>query len=362
MPLLDPSSSHPTTLLAMKHVSPLSLLLTSAALALGLTACSKHAHPAADTASALPVAEVKVHVTGQASHEAFEEAVGTVRARLRAIVEAKVSARLEQMPVVAGQAVKAGDLLAQLDAREIQARLDQALALREQANADLQRFSALLAQEAVTRSEYDAVQTRQRVAQGSVVEAETMLAYTRVLAPFDGVVTRKYADVGDLAAPGRPLMELEDPTGLRLEANIPEALIGHIRQGSSLKVSFASLDDDLEGVVSEIAPTSDPNTRTFLAKIDLPEVPGIRAGLFGRAAIPVGEFSALRIPAAAVLHRGQLEIVYVIEDHHARLRLVKTGKPVGQEIEILSGISTNESVVVEGLTGLLDGQPVKLID
>ena len=88
----------------------------------------------------------------------------------------------------------------------------------------------------------------------------------------------------------------------------------------------------------------------------------LRAGLFGRAAIPVGQFSALRIPAGAVVNRGQLEIVFVVDNNQAHLRLVKTGKLLGDEIEVLSGITTNELVVVEGLTGLLDGQPVKTID
>jgi RND family efflux transporter MFP subunit len=278
------------------------------------------------------------------------------------VIEAKISGRVEQMPIAAGQSVQSGELLVQLDAREIQARLDQASALRDQADADLQRFSALLAQEAVTRAEFDAVQARQRIGQAAVTEAETQLAHTRVLAPFDGVITRKHADVGDLAAPGRPLVEIEDPSRLRLVANVPEALIGRLRLGDTLRVRVDAINQILEAPVAEIAPSADPNSRTFLAKLDLPGHPGLRAGQFGRVSIPVGELSALRVPASAVLRRGQMEIAFVADNGHARLRLVKTGKLLGEEIEILSGIDTNESVIVDGLVGLLDGQPIKIIE
>jgi RND family efflux transporter MFP subunit len=277
-------------------------------------------------------------------------------------VEAKVSGRVEKMPVITGQTVKKGDLLTQLDAREIQARLDQATAIRDQADADLQRFSSLLKQEAVTRAEYDAVQARQRVAQAAVTEADTQLAHTRVLAPFDGVITRKHADVGDLAAPGRPLLEIDDPSQLRLEANISEALIGRVRSGNTLRVRIDTIHQDLEGAVAEVAPNADPNSRTFLVKIDLPAHPDLRAGQFGRVAISVGQFAALRVPASAIVKRGQLEIAFVARDGKAQLRLVKTGKLLGDEIEILSGIDPNESVIIDELPRLLDGQPVEIVD
>jgi RND family efflux transporter MFP subunit len=123
-----------------------------------------------------------------------------VRAKLHAAIEAKVSGRIEKMLVAPGQAVKAGDLLAQLDAREIQARLDQALTLREQSSRDTERLRSLLASSAISRQEFETTESRSRVAVASVTEGETMLAYTTIVAPFDGVITRKLADVGDLAA------------------------------------------------------------------------------------------------------------------------------------------------------------------
>jgi RND family efflux transporter MFP subunit len=333
-------------------------VVPSGALALVILSAACGEHAGRRVAEELPAATVRVATVAPGARTASEEIVGTVRARSSATVEAKISSRVVRFPIGTGQRVRAGDLLVELDAREIEARLDQAKAARDQAAGDLQRYEVLLRQEAVTRAEYDAVLARQRIAQATLVEAETLLAYTKVVAPFDGVVVRKHADVGDLAAPGRPLVDLEDPTQLRLEAGVPEALADRVGVGASLRVRVDALGADLGGTVAEIAPAADPGSRTFLAKIDLPPDPGLRAGQFGRAAIPVADVAALRVPAAAVVRRGQLEIVYVVEDGRALLRLVKTGKRSGDEIEIVAGVDPDETIVVEGAAALRDGQPV----
>ena len=156
--------------------------------------------------------------------------MGTVRTRLHATVEAKVAGRIESLTAAPGQTVRQGQVLAMLDARETQARLDSARAVLDQAVRDLERVGRLLKDGAATPSELEAVQSRHRVAVASVSEMETLLGHARVVAPFDGVITRKAVDVGDLATPGRPLVEIEDPTHLRFEADVPEALIERMRQ------------------------------------------------------------------------------------------------------------------------------------
>jgi len=125
-----------------------------------------------------------------------------------------------------------------------------------------------------------------------------------------------------------------------------------------LQVHVDSLEGALDGTVVEIAPSADPGSRTFVAKIDLPPTPGLRPGQFGRVAIPIGEFAALRVPDSALLRRGQMEIAFVVEDGHARMRLVKSGQRVGGEVELLSGVDPGETIVVEGAAALSDGQPV----
>jgi RND family efflux transporter MFP subunit len=299
-----------------------------------------------------------VQTVATKKRQAAEEVVGTVRTQLRAVIEAKITGRIAQLLVTAGQTVKTGALLAQLDAREIQARLDQATAVRDQAASDLKRYTTLFQEKTVTQAELESVQARHRVAQASVNEAETMLSYAKVTAPFDGVVTRKLADVGDLALPGKPLVELEDPNRLRLEANVPEALFERLALGQQLPVRIGALAGELEGVISELAPIADPNSRTFLVKLDLPQKPGLRAGQFGRVAIPISETAALRVPASAVVVRGQMEIAFVVVNQRTQMRLVKTGKRVGEEIELVSGVEAGEQIVVASAAQLRDGQPV----
>lgn len=324
--------------------------------------CHDAARPSAGSTPgpAQPPVAVRVETVAKKSVLATEEVVGTVRSRLRATIEAKVSGRIGKMLVTQGQPVKAGDPIAELDAREIQARLDQALAQREQAERELKRLEDLFKQQVVTQQEIDAVQARARVARAAVVEAETMSGYVKIAAPFDGVVTRKLADVGDLALPGKPLVEMEDASALRLEADVPEALINRIQKGAQLSVRLPTLELELTGTVSEIAPAGDPVSRTFLIKLDLPARPGLRAGLFGRVAVPVSEGTSLRVPAAAVAQRGQMEMVFVVTDGRAVMRLVKTGRRFGPEVELLAGVTAGESIVAEVPSQLRDGQPVEV--
>ena len=308
----------------------------------------------------LPPAAVRVQTVENKPRVATEDVVGTVRAKLHSVIEAKISGRIEKMLVVPGQNVKTGELLVQLDAREVQAQLDQALAVRQQAESDLKRATDLIQQKILSQSEYDNAQSKFRVADAAATEAEALLGYTKVIAPFDGVITRKYADVGDLASPGKPLLEMEDARDLRLEADVPEAVIGHLALGDKLGVRVSGVTNELDGVISEIAPSADPNSRTFLVKLDLPPTPGLRAGQFGRAAMPVGETSALRAPASAVVQRGQMELVFVVVNDHAQLRIVKTGKHIGDEVELVSGVDAGEQVVVDGAGNLVDGQPLTI--
>jgi RND family efflux transporter MFP subunit len=313
-----------------------------------------------ERAATLPTVTVRAQTIQRLERIATEEVVGTVRAKLRAVIEAKVSGKIARMLVVPGQNVRRGDVLASIEAREVQARLEQALAVRQQTESDLTRAASLLAQNILAPSDYDAAQSKFRVADAAVREAETLLSYTKVDAPFDGTITRKLADVGDLAAPGKPLLELEDSHTLRLEADVPEAVVATLTLGDRLPVRLSAMETDLEGVVSEIAPAADPGSRTFLVKLDLPATPSLRAGQFGRVAMPVGGTSALRVPAAAVVVRGQMELVFVVSEGKARLRIVKTGKRIGDDVELVSGVDAGESVVVENASVLADGQPLEL--
>lgn len=319
-----------------------------------LAACGRH-DPSPPPSASLPAVTVKIETAKWNPHMAVEEVVGTVRSKQRAVVEAKVSGRVLEYTATPGAMVKAGDLLARLDVREIQAKVDQARAMLDQAKRDFERQKQLIASNATTRQEFDAADARVKIGTGALSEAETMMSYAQVTAPFDGVVTRKLADVGDLAMPGKPLLEIEAPTSLRFEADLPEAILDRVKLGAKMPVRLAKV---IEGTVSEISPVADPVSRTFNVKLDLPPTEGLRTGQFGRVSVPVAEVKLLLVPRSAVLKRGQMEIVFVATDGKAALRLVKTGKVLDDRVEVLSGIEEGEQVIVSGGARLTDGQPV----
>ena len=325
-----------------------------------LSACGKH-EP--ETHSVLPegsAVSVKVFAAAMQPHQAVEEIVGTVRSKQQAVVEAKVSGRVEQYLAVPGESVKAGDLLVQLDVREIEAKVESAKAVLEQANRELARYTQLVSQNAATRQELEATEARQKVAAAALSETETMLSYARVTAPFDGVVTRKLAEIGDMAMPGKPLVEVESPTALRFETDLPEAILNRVTAGQKLAVKVSAVESLLEGTVSEIAPVADAMSRTFRVKLDLPQTKGMRTGQFGRVVVPVSESEILAVPTSAVVKRGQMESVFVVRDGRAWLRLVKTGKVLGDRVAILSGLEAGDEIVGEVPERMMDGQQVEV--
>lgn len=334
------------------------LLALAAGMAL-LSGCGKthQGHVAAQPE--LPSVQVRTQTVEAKPLASVEEVVGTVRAKLRATIEAKTSGRITDMPIVLGQKIKVGDLLARLDAPEIKARFDQAEASLQQAERDSKRMSSLFNQQAATRADSEAADSRCRVAKGVVAEARAMMGFVEILAPFDGVVTRKWVDVGDQAAPGKPLVDIEDPSKLRLEADVPESIASKIKQDARMTIRVGQSPDDLSATMAEIAPIADPTSRTFRVKLDLPASPGLMSGQFARLIVPVGESTSMRVPTSAVVQRGQMEILFVVENQHARLHLVKTGRRVNDETEILSGLDSGDSVVLGNPQKLVDGQPLQ---
>jgi RND family efflux transporter MFP subunit len=321
--------------------------------------CGKKHEPQAATGENLPPAAVRVQKIETVKQPAVEEVVGTVQPKLQAVIEAKVSGRITRLPVTLGQSVKQGEVLVELATQEVQARLDQANAAFRQAELEFNRTANLRKQDAATQAELDAAQARYNVAKATVAEAEALSAYAKILAPFDGVVARKLADEGDLAMPGKSLLELEGRAGLRLVADVPALLASHVLPDAKLPVRVDTLPDAIAGTVAEISPAADSASRTVRIKVDLPETAGLRTGQFGRLAVPIGEAAFLFVPPPALVRRGQLEILFVAADGKAQMRLVRAGKETSQGIEILAGLAPGEAVVIEGAGNLRDGQPLQ---
>lgn len=345
---------------------------------------------------------VQAHTVAAEEIPLVYEAVGTVRARTASVISAKVMGHIREVKVAAGDRVRAGQLLVELDARDLEAgyrQADAALnevrgALPEAENAvsaaraqlelaqvTFRRMKDLFNKRSVSNQEFDEAAARLKVAQAGhemaqakraqltskIAQAEAarraaevMCEYAKIAAPFDGIVTEKTAEAGALAAPGAPLLTLERQGEYRLEAAVEESRLTQIRAGQSAEVVLDALNRALSGRVSEIVPAVDASARTFTVKIDLPALPQLRSGLFGRARFQLGRRMALTVPAEAVSERGQLFSVFVAEDGRARSRLVTVGQRVGTRFEALSGLHPGERVIHPARAGLADGAKVEV--
>jgi RND family efflux transporter MFP subunit len=273
------------------------------------------------------------------------EVIGTVRPKIGATVSARTMASILQIPVRPGDTVKAGAVLARLDDREERAAF-------ERAEADYNRLGKLFKQGATTVTGLQSAEEQYR-------RTKAELSHATVTSPFDGIVAEKRCDVGDLAMPGKALFVIEQPEDFRLEAFVPERYAASVPIGTKVHVSVEAVGGSCEAIVGEVIPASDPASRSFLVKIDLHRRKPLKSGLFGRAQLVVGERSGLFVPASAIHERGQLTFVFIDEDSYAKMRLVRPGKPYGELVELLSGVSAGEKLIV-GADGILtDGHPVQ---
>lgn len=347
-------------------------------------------------------AAVQVETVGVSQIPDIYRATGTVRARQVAAIAARIAATIIEVRIHAGGQVQAGQTLILLDRRDLEANLRRADALRtetegavtetenaiasarasvELARATHRRFQDLLAKASVSQQEFEEsearlkngeaaleialsrrrqVEARRSQAEAEVVAARVALGYATITAPYAGLVTERKADPGSLATPGEPLLTLEREGNLRLEAAIDESRLGLVQIGESVEVEIDGLNRTMTGRVGEIVPSIDPATRTFSAKIDLPGLPGLRAGMFGRAAFAAGKREAVLVPQSAVVERGQVRSVFVVEEDAARLRFVTSGEARGDWREILSGLTAGEQIVVAPSPLLADGGRVTI--
>ncbi len=328
------------------------LLLGALTPACGTGRASRPAAPIERSVRVEPV-RVETRVAG-------EEVVGTVRARTAAAIAPTVMGRVREVHVTLGSRVRAGDLLVRLSVGESDARLAQARAVRAHARLEAERAERLRAAHAIPAAEVDDLQAKRRVAEAAEREASSLAGHATLRAPFDGVVTSKQVEVGDTAVPGRSLLVVEEPGALRFEASIPEVFARRIERGRPMRVRVDGVEREIAATVAEVSPAADPASRTVLVKLDLPPAPTLRSGLFGRLLLPTGEARAVVVPAEAVVRRGQIEEVFVVEGGVARLRLVRIGRERAGRAEVLSGLDGGELVAVSEPSRLVDGERVRV--
>lgn len=291
------------------------------------------------------------------------EVTGQVAPIFQATLSSRIQGTIDTLLVREGSKVSKGQRLIQLDSRDLQAELARANAEIENAKAHLDRMNQLYAQDAVSKQEMENATRAYRVAEANRKAVEAQLSYTVVRAPFDGVITEKNVEAGELASPGQPLLKMEDPRRLRLEATVAEGDLKSVFNGANISVVIDALGGDvLIGRVSQILPAGDPRTHTFMVKVDLPNHPGLKTGMFGRFQLDKGVTSTMLVPSTAVVERGELSSLYAVgADRIARLRWVKLGRRFDKYVEILSGVNEGERVLADGSRGV-DGATVQIVE
>ena len=275
----------------------------------------------------------------------------TVEAVRQAVLATQVSGLITEVRADAGQAVKAGQLLMRIDSREAAENTAAAQAQLIQAEADYQRSRHLLEQKFVSQAAVDRAAAEFKAARARAEGAGAGQSHAAIIAPMSGVVGQRLAEAGDLALPGKPLMTVFDPKSLRLVASIPQSLLGDLHGLGRARIEFPESGRWLDSVRVEVLPTLDTATRSATLRVYLADhVAGIAPGMFARIHLVVGQGRKLLVPPAAVVRRGEITGVYVIDDKQiARLRQVRLGESLAEGIEVLAGIKAGERIALDPL-------------
>jgi multidrug efflux pump subunit AcrA (membrane-fusion protein) len=367
------------------------------------TSCGDKIEPGTVKVSRPVVTGLQLETARIVSQPLIYDAVGTVQAGITSNLAAKLMGSLERIAVREGDEVKKGDILVTLDQRQARAGLRQAqasFAEAEQelsaaisardaarANAELaavtyERYLALKGEDSVSAQEFDEVEARYRQARAAGTQAEAMVAAatarsrqakagltaakvtlrdTLIEAPHNGIITAIPVDEGDLATPGQTLLVLETVKGYRIDLVLPETYIDYVRPGQVVSATVPALNLKIaDGIITTVVPAADPGSRSFLIKVALPTNVPVKSGMFARTQIPIGEHNLILVPRSAVVSHGQLNGIYLVDGEGvARFRLVRLGRDIANEVEVLSGMAEGDRYVLQPPPDLVDGTRVE---
>ena len=351
-----------------------------------LFSCSRH-EGSAETRT-VTVKGVGVDTVKAVAMPELLEVTGTVRSKTAAVVSPRVPGMIAVMKVKEGDRVKKGALLAILDAKENLANaeaagsateeakraVDEAVARKNLAVTQFERYRNLFKNDVVSRQEFEVKETEKELAVQGVARAQARLKqaqeqaksagavadYTRMTAPISGIITSRAADLGATVFPGQPVFTLEDESGYQLELAIPESAVAKVRPGTPVTITLDAIASTVPTKIAEVVPSADPASRTFIAKVPL-GAKNLKSGMFGRGTIPVGAaVEKISVPRKSIIERGAISYLWVIDSANlAKLRIVKTGRSSGDLVEITSGLAAGERFAVSGLDKLLDGAKVE---
>ncbi len=325
--------------------------------------------------------EVTVNKTSETHAGGNATASGKLVSRNSVNVSTRMMGYITSIPIEVGQSVRAGQQLVSINNTDVQAKGGQADAQISQAQAnyniakkDYERFKNLFESQSASQKELDDMTARYEMAKAGLEAAKQMknevnaqYRYTNVTAPISGVVTAKYVDQGNMANPGMPLLTIESPTELQAQVLVSEQNIVQVKFGMEVLVSIKSTGEEIKAKVAEISQSSANTGGQYLVKINIPGSQERLPGMFVNVVFPFTaghiqeQESAVLIPESALVRNGQLTGVYVVsEQKTAVLRWLKTGKTIGENIEILSGLKVDEPYITSSDGKLYNGVKIQI--
>ena len=301
---------------------------------------------------------------------------GSIVPDQRARIASRLMGYIKSLNVEVGNKVKRGELLFSIDSNDIQSQISQAQSAYQQAKAalddaklDYDRFSKLFSDDSVSKQQFDKIRLQYSVAKENLAaaksgldQAKSQIQYANVRAPFSGVIVEKNAVSGDLAAPGNPVLVVENLTSLSVQTEVSGELFARLRSGDKASVIVDGQDKPMEGTIYTLVGAADPRSRTHTVKLSLPEVGNINSGTFARVSFTRGERQTMMVPKSALVTRAGITGVFVMQDNVAYFNMVRTGVEIGDSIEVKAGIELGDKVVINNNESMLNGDIVKVSD
>lgn len=334
-----------------------------------LTGCKEKVKPGTAEIQRKVITGATVTEVQPSSVQDYYETSGTVKAKTTSVISSRVMGTVTALMVKEGDRINAGQTLITIDDRDMAERVkaaDKALEAarlnKSLAEATYKRYREIYDERALTQQEMDQVETQKKIAEAEYERARAMYSeaqvsqgFAKITAPTAGVVTEKKIDLGSMATPGTPLLTIEDISSFRVDLHVDERLSGTLKVGMPVDIFIDSTGQQIKGKITELVPSVDSMSRTFLAKVDIRGT-GLKSGLYAKAKIPVGTRDTLVIPKSALVQKGQLTGVYAVDEKGVvTYRLVRIGKDYDNTLEVLSGVHPKDRIITEGVDNAVDG-------
>lgn len=346
-------------------------------LTIALVAASCGGEEKKTVADATAAINVEIKTVAEGNNSPFLTVSGKVEATKSTNISTRMMGYVDKIYVKVGDNVREGQLLISVNSADVSAKLAQVNASISEATAaftnakkDFNRYTSLFKENSASQKELDDITANYTMAKARLESAKQMknevnaqMGYANIRAPFNGVVTNKFINAGDMANPGMPLLEVEAPGKYQIMAMVPESEIIEIKHGATVTVQVKSVDKMITGKVTEVSTSSKNTGGQFPVKVILDETDAqIRSGMYATVQFPIAKrttSSAIMIPVDAIIKNGQLTGVYTVsQSNTALLRWVRLGRTLGDKVEVLSGLSADEQYIVSAEGKLYNGAKI----